>query len=76
MAYLSNEPGTQLTPDEILILNDLVPIGLPFQMIQVDPTGSFLEYVTVTLTAGEFLEASQYNKNAIGGILISSQYSV
>lgn len=77
MSYLSDVGGTILTLEEQLALADLADLGLPLQYLRVDATGTFLEYATLSSTGGgEFLEAGPYDKNAIGGILISSQYVV
>jgi len=79
MAYLSNEPGTQLTIEEQLALADLADLGLPLQYLRVDIAGTALEYATLVIPpgiAGEFLEAGQYDPFAVGGILISSKYQV
>ena len=78
MAYLSNEPGTQLTIEEQLALAELAALGLPLQYLRVDVAGTSLEYATLVIppaVAGEFLEAGPYDPLAVGGILISSQYS-
>lgn len=45
MAYLSNEPGSQLTPEEQIILSEIANLGDPGDILVVDPSGTSLEYV-------------------------------
>ncbi len=44
MTYLSNEGGTELTPEEQLILMELADLGTPGQVPTVNPSGTGLEY--------------------------------
>lgn len=44
MGYLSNEKGTELTPQEQAIISELANLGNPGDVPTVDPTGTSLEY--------------------------------
>ena len=78
MTYLGNA-SLPLTPEEELILADIMALGAPGQVIAVNPGGTGLEYVDQTGGGGgggDILTASVYNVDAVGGILLSSQYSI
>ena len=76
MTYLGNA-SIPLTPEEEIILAEIMALGTPGQVLAVDALGTGLEYVNQTGGAGggDILTASEYNISAVGGILLSSQYS-
>jgi len=74
MSYQSNQPGTKITLAEEIALAQLAALGDPGDVLTVNPSGTGLEYTPCHV--GEFLEASKYDKDAIGGILISSHYLI
>ena len=76
MSYQANEPGTQLSPEELIILSELANLGNPGDVWTVNPSGTAAEFLPPTGGSGEFLEAGPYDKFAVGGILISSHYIV
>lgn len=77
MTYLGNA-SIPLTPEEELILSEIMALGTPGQVLAVDALGTSLEYVDQTGGGGggDILTASEYNVSAVGGILLSSQYSI
>jgi hypothetical protein len=77
MTYLGNA-SIPLTPEEELILAEIMALGTPGQVLAVDPSGTGLYYVNQSGGpggGGDILTASVYNVSAVGGILLSSQYS-
>ena len=47
MSYQANQPGTELTVDEQIVLSDLANLGTPGQVPTVNPSGSGLVYSDV-----------------------------
>ena len=45
MGYLSNEPGSQLTPEESVAVSELANLGDPGDVLTVNPSGTGLEYL-------------------------------
>ena len=52
MPYLANKIGEELTPDQEVILLEILAIGGPLQYLRVTADGFGLEYVTVNLSTG------------------------
>jgi len=50
MSYQANQPGTELTPEEQLILSELADLGTPGQVLVVDELGTGIEYITLSLS--------------------------
>lgn len=61
MSYQSNTPGTELTPEEQLILQDLADLGTPGQFITVNPTATGLIYVSDLVAPNFYSESGSYN---------------
>ena len=44
MGYLANQPGSELTPEELIILSEVATLGDPFDVLRVNSTGDGVEY--------------------------------
>jgi len=77
MSYQANEPGTELTSDEQMVLSQLADLGTPHQILEVNDSGTGIDWIDNTgSSGGDILTSTLYDINAIGGILLGSQYSI
>jgi hypothetical protein len=62
MGYLSNKPGSQITPEESIALSELADLGNPGDFLTVNISGTGLEY-----TANSFFKLDQSSPQSVTG---------
>jgi hypothetical protein len=72
MSYQANQPGTELSMDEQLILAQLANIGIPGQVPTVNPSGTGIIYTTVSGTTPSLQAVTDIGATTTNDITVNS----